>query len=76
MTKRQSLSGVLGRTLKRPVAPPPSFGDQPGLLSMANSGPNTNGSQFFNTTVPTRYLQERAAVIVLRHDGAFPSAKR
>ncbi|HQP10603.1 MAG TPA: peptidylprolyl isomerase [Candidatus Omnitrophota bacterium] len=43
------------------VTPELAF-DRKGLLAMANAGPNTNGSQFFITTVPTPWLNMKHTI--------------
>lgn len=46
----------------------PKF-DKPGLLAMANSGPNTNGSQFFVTVAPTPWLTGKHTIFGEVTDG-------
>lgn len=53
--------GGPGYTFADEIRPDLVF-DEPGKLAMANSGPNTNGSQFFVTTVPTPWLDGKHTI--------------
>lgn len=52
---------IWGKTFNDEVSSKVSF-DRPGLLAMANRGPNTNGSQFFITTKPTPWLNQKHTI--------------
>ncbi|MDG1479484.1 MAG: peptidylprolyl isomerase [Myxococcota bacterium] len=54
-------SGGPGYRFHDEIDPTRSF-DRPGVLAMANSGPNTNGSQFFITEVPVPHLDGRHTI--------------
>ena len=53
--------GGPGYRFEDEIVPSLTF-DKPGRLAMANSGPNTNGSQFFITQVPTPHLNGRHTI--------------
>ena len=59
---------IWGQPFKDEFAPNAVF-DKAGILAMANSGPNTNGSQFFITTVPTYWLNGRHTIFGLVTQG-------
>ena len=54
-------SSIWGKPFEDEVTESVKF-DKPGLFAMANAGPNTNGSQFFITTVPTPWLNMRHTI--------------
>ena len=54
-------ASVWGKPFADEFLPKVKF-DKPGILAMANSGPNSNGSQFFITTIETPHLNMRHTI--------------
>jgi peptidyl-prolyl cis-trans isomerase A (cyclophilin A) len=54
-------TGGVGYKFKDEFSPDLKF-DTPGKLAMANSGPNTNGAQFFITVAPTEWLNNHHTI--------------
>jgi len=52
---------IWGKPFEDEVSPVAKF-DGPGILAMANAGPNTNGSQFFITCAKTPWLNMRHTI--------------
>jgi cyclophilin family peptidyl-prolyl cis-trans isomerase len=50
-----------GKPFADEIVPSLTF-DEPGILAMANAGPNTNGSQFFITVAPTNWLDGKHTI--------------
>lgn len=63
-------SSIWNKPFADEVSPEVRF-DKPGLLAMANAGPNTNGSQFFITTAATPWLNMKHTIfgeVILGYD--------
>jgi cyclophilin family peptidyl-prolyl cis-trans isomerase len=52
---------IWGKSFADEIVPSLVF-DKPGILAMANAGPNTNGSQFFITVAPTSWLDGKHTI--------------